>query len=137
VRPVTALDDDSVIANACESAPLQVVTGVRRQDAFWLKGQPYSLDNLLDFDPRAAAFEGAPHQAFLSALSYHRWHSPVSGTVRSVKVVNGSYYQPTATRVSTARWGPTPAPRTSPSPSSPQWRPGHSSSSRPTTPKSA
>ena len=53
-------DDDSVIANACESAPLQVVTGVRRQDAFWLKGQPYSLDNLLDFDPRAAAFEGAP-----------------------------------------------------------------------------
>ncbi|MFQ2428747.1 phosphatidylserine decarboxylase family protein [Aeromonas caviae] len=93
VRPVTAPDDDSVIANACESAPLQVVTGVRRQDAFWLKGQPYSLDNLLDFDPRAAAFEGGTlYQAFLSALSYHRWHSPVSGTVRSVKVVNGSYY---------------------------------------------
>lgn len=93
VRPVTAPDDDSVIANACESAPLQVVKGVRRQDAFWLKGQPYSLDNLLDFDPRAAAFEGGTlYQAFLSALSYHRWHSPVSGTVRSVKVVNGSYY---------------------------------------------
>ncbi|MFQ2100413.1 phosphatidylserine decarboxylase family protein [Aeromonas sanarellii] len=93
VRPVTAPDDDSVIANACESAPLQVVRGVRRQDAFWLKGQPYSLDNLLDFDPRAAAFEGGTlYQAFLSALSYHRWHSPVSGTVRSVKVVNGSYY---------------------------------------------
>ncbi len=93
VRPVTAPDDDSVIANACESAPLQVVTGVRRQDAFWLKGQPYSLDNLLDFDPRAAAFEGGTlYQAFLSALSYHRWHSPMSGTVRSVKVVNGSYY---------------------------------------------
>lgn len=93
VRPVTAPDDDSVIANACESAPLQVVTGVRRQDAFWLKGQPYSLDNLLDFDPRVAAFEGGTlYQAFLSALSYHRWHSPVSGTVRSVKVVNGSYY---------------------------------------------
>ncbi|MGU5723098.1 phophatidylserine decarboxylase associated domain-containing protein [Aeromonas caviae] len=93
VRSVTAPDDDSVIANACESAPLQVVTGVRRQDAFWLKGQPYSLDNLLDFDPRAAAFEGGTlYQAFLSALSYHRWHSPVSGTVRSVKVVNGSYY---------------------------------------------
>ncbi|MDX7709203.1 phosphatidylserine decarboxylase family protein [Aeromonas caviae] len=93
VRPVTAPDDDSVIANACESAPLQVVTGVRRQDAFWLKGQPYSLDNLLDFDPRTAAFEGGTlYQAFLSALSYHRWHSSVSGTVRSVKVVNGSYY---------------------------------------------
>ncbi|OEC42191.1 phosphatidylserine decarboxylase family protein [Aeromonas sp. DNP9] len=93
VRPVAAPDDDNVIANACESAPLQVAKRVRRQDSFWLKGQPYSLDNLLDFDPRAAQFEGGTiYQAFLSALSYHRWHSPVSGTVRSVKVVNGSYY---------------------------------------------
>ena len=31
-------------------------------------------------------------QAFLSALSYHRWHSPVSGTVVKTKVINGSYY---------------------------------------------
>ncbi|KUE78871.1 phosphatidylserine decarboxylase [Aeromonas schubertii] len=93
VRPVSAPDDDAVIVNACESAPLQVVKRVQRQEAFWLKGQHYSLDNLLDFDPGAAGFVGGTvYQAFLSALSYHRWHSPVSGTVRSVKVVNGSYY---------------------------------------------
>ncbi|ENY71654.1 phosphatidylserine decarboxylase family protein [Aeromonas diversa] len=93
VRPVAAPDDDAIIVNACESAPLQVVKKVQRQEAFWLKGQHYSLDNLLDFDPHAAEFVGGTvYQAFLSALSYHRWHSPVSGTVRSVKVVNGSYY---------------------------------------------
>ena len=104
VRPVTAPNDDSVIANACESAPLQVVRGVRRQDAFWLKGQPYSLDNLLDFDPRAAAFEGGTlYQAFLSALSYHRWHSPVSGTVRSVRWSAAATTSPTAIGVSTTR----------------------------------
>ncbi|MGY3887933.1 phosphatidylserine decarboxylase family protein [Aeromonas aquatica] len=93
VRPVSAQGNDGVIVNACESAPLQVKTGVSRSDRFWLKGQPYSLDNMLDFDETASQFEGGTvYQAFLSALSYHRWHSPVSGTIRKVRVVNGTYY---------------------------------------------
>lgn len=93
VRPVTAPEDDNVIANACESTPLRLARGVRRQDSFWVKEQPYSLVNLLDFDPLAAQFEGGTiYQAFLSALSYHRWHSPVKGTVRSVKKVSGTYF---------------------------------------------
>ncbi|MFM5510524.1 phosphatidylserine decarboxylase family protein [Aeromonas rivipollensis] len=93
VRPVSAPEDDSVIVSACESAPLQVKSGVSRSDRFWLKGQPYSLDNMLDFDDTAPLFDGGTvYQAFLSALSYHRWHSPVSGTIRKVRVVNGTYY---------------------------------------------
>lgn len=93
VRPVSAPTDDSVIVNACESAPLQVRKEVSRSDQFWLKGQPYSLENMLDFDDLAPRFEGGTvYQAFLSALSYHRWHSPVSGTIRKVRVVNGTYY---------------------------------------------
>lgn len=31
-------------------------------------------------------------QAFLSALSYHRWHCPVTGTVKRVELVDGTYY---------------------------------------------
>jgi len=31
-------------------------------------------------------------QAFLSALSYHRWHSPVSGTIKKAFVVDGTYF---------------------------------------------
>ena len=93
VRPVSGQGDDSVIVNACESAPLQVKTGVSLDARFWLKGQPYALENLLDFDEHASLFEGGTvYQAFLSALSYHRWHSPVSGTIRKASVVNGSYY---------------------------------------------
>ena len=66
---------------------------VSRSDQFWLKGQPYSLDNMLDFDDLAPRFEGGTvYQAFLSALSYHRWHSPVSGIIRKVRIVNGTYY---------------------------------------------
>lgn len=91
VRPVAEGDD--VIANACESAPLHVVTNVARSSKFWLKGQPYSLDNMMNFDPLAEKFVGGTvYQAFLSALSYHRWNSPVSGTVKKSFMVNGSYY---------------------------------------------
>lgn len=91
IRPVAA--GDNVIANACESAPLQVVPKVAESTEFWLKGQPYSLQNMLNFDPLAEQFNGGTvYQAFLSALSYHRWNSPVSGTVTKAFVVNGSYY---------------------------------------------
>lgn len=93
VRPVTAPDDDSIIVNACESAPLQVATNVALSDQFWLKGQPYSLENMMNFDPLAPQFEGGTvYQAFLSALSYHRWHSPVNGRIVKTAIVNGSYY---------------------------------------------
>lgn len=93
VRPVSSPSDPSVIVNACESAPLQVVKDVAANDEFWLKGQPYSLTDMMANDPLAGQFTGGTvYQAFLSALSYHRWHSPVDGTVVSAFVVPGSYY---------------------------------------------
>jgi phosphatidylserine decarboxylase len=93
VRPLPPSDDDTIIVNACESAPLRVKTGVPLDARFWLKGQPYSLVNMLDFDELAPQFAGGTvYQAFLNALSYHRWNSPVSGVVRKAYVVNGSYY---------------------------------------------
>lgn len=93
VRPVASPDDDAVVANACESAPLQAVCGVELSARFWLKKQPYSLLDMMNFDPLANEFAGGTvYQAFLSALSYHRWHSPVSGVVKKAFVVNGTYY---------------------------------------------
>jgi phosphatidylserine decarboxylase len=35
---------------------------------------------------------GTVYQAFLSAENYHRWHSPVSGTVKLIRHVEGTYY---------------------------------------------
>lgn len=89
LRPV----GDAPIVNACESAPLQVKTGVALEENIWAKGQPYSLTDMLNGDPLAAQFEGGTvYQAFLSALSYHRWNSPVDGTIEKTAVVDGSYY---------------------------------------------
>ncbi|KAJ0160665.1 Phosphatidylserine decarboxylase proenzyme 3 [Colletotrichum tanaceti] len=82
-----------VVTNACESAPLRVVADVKLRDNFALKGQPYSLVDMLNDNPLAPGFAGGTvYQAFLNALSYHRWHAPVSGTFVGVEMVRGTYY---------------------------------------------
>jgi phosphatidylserine decarboxylase len=92
-RPVASPEDDAVVANACESAPYRVARNVQLRDEFWIKAQPYSLAHMLGNDSRAVEFAGGTvYQAFLSALSYHRWHSPVGGTIVGTRLIEGSYY---------------------------------------------
>ncbi len=98
-RPVASPDDDSIIANSCESAPYKLATNVKQNDQFWIKSEPYSLYHMLDGDPLTVLFEGGAtvYQAFLSALSYHRWHSPVSGRIVKTRLIPGSYYSESPT----------------------------------------
>ncbi len=92
-RPIADPDNDKVIVSGCESTPYAIKTDVKRTDDFWIKSQPYSLHDLLAGDPAVDQFVGGTvYQAFLDAHSYHRWHSPVSGTIRRAYVVEGSYY---------------------------------------------
>ena len=96
IRPVESPDDDSIVANACESAPYQISENVQQRDFFWIKKQRYSLDFILNMSDLAKQFHGGTvYQAFLSATSYHRWHSPVSGTIYKTELVDGSYYSQT------------------------------------------
>lgn len=93
VRPVADPDNLASIANACESAPYRIARNVQQHDTFWIKGQPYSVQHMLANDPAAEQFYGGTiYQAFLSALSYHRWHSPVSGQIVNAYVIPGTYY---------------------------------------------
>jgi phosphatidylserine decarboxylase len=92
-RPVASPDDDKVIVSACESTPYGISTDVRRQDRFWIKSQPYSLEDMLANDDSVDQFVGGTvYQAFLSAINYHRWHSPVAGTIVRAFVKEGTYY---------------------------------------------
>jgi phosphatidylserine decarboxylase len=92
-RPVESADDDDVIVSACESTPYGLATGVQLEDRFWIKSQPYSLRDMLANDESAAQFAGGTvYQAFLSATNYHRWHSPVAGTIVRAFVTEGTYY---------------------------------------------
>lgn len=104
IRPVEAPDNEPnderwpdptlCINNACESAPLNIRKRVELWDSFFLKGQSYSLLNMLDMNHGMARqfVGGSVYQAYLSALSYHRWHAPVTGTVKSIEMVPGTYY---------------------------------------------
>lgn len=95
-RPVVSPNDDNVIANACESAPYKLAQNVKWQDQFWIKDQPYSLSHMMADDALAQQFVGGTiYQAFLSAASYHRWHSPVSGRIVKTRLIDGSYYAQT------------------------------------------
>ncbi|KAJ6520817.1 phosphatidylserine decarboxylase family protein [Mycena vulgaris] len=92
-RPVASPDDDSVVANCCESKAYNVARDSKLRDKFFIKSQPYSVLDMLAHDPLAAQFAGATiYQAFLSALSYHRWHVPVSGTIVRAFVEDGTYF---------------------------------------------
>ncbi|KAH7232776.1 phosphatidylserine decarboxylase-domain-containing protein [Fusarium tricinctum] len=94
LRPVVEPTNSSILNNSCESGPLQYKQNVQASDRFLLKGQPYSLENMLNFDQsRVQQFKnGSVYQAFVSALSYHRWSSPVNGTVVDYVNVPGTYY---------------------------------------------
>jgi phosphatidylserine decarboxylase len=92
-RPVAHPDDDRVVVNACESAPFRIARRAKYRDRFWIKSQPYSIAHMLANDDLAPLFaDGTVYQAYLSPLSYHRWHSPVSGTVTKAYVKDGTYY---------------------------------------------
>ena len=48
---------------------------------------------MLDNDPLTENFVGGTvYQAFLSALSYHRWHAPISGKIVKTKIIDGTYF---------------------------------------------
>jgi len=95
-RPIAEPDNDKVIVSACESTPYHISTHVKKQDTFWLKSQPYSLRDMLANDAAVDQFVGGTvYQAFLSAHNYHRWHSPVTGTITKAFVKDGAYYSET------------------------------------------
>ncbi|TFB01942.1 Phosphatidylserine decarboxylase proenzyme 3 [Trichoderma ghanense] len=110
IRPVAFPKQPEWVANSCESKPFALQSNVREFDSFWLKGQAYSVNEMLHKHEYAEQFVGGTvYQAFLSATSYHRWNSPVSGKVVHTEVVDGTYFsEPTITGF-TSPDGPDPA----------------------------
>jgi len=95
VRPVDFADDKSLIHSACESTVYRIEKNVQAHDQFWLKGQRYSLYDMLagagqEYVPQFVG--GTVYQAFLSPVDYHRWHSPIDGTIVKIVILPGTYY---------------------------------------------
>jgi phosphatidylserine decarboxylase len=93
VRPIKDPENKSLIHNGCESTVYRIAQNVKEHDQFWLKGQPYSVYDMLSRDSKAQYFNGGTvYQAFLDTQDYHRWHSPIDGTIVDVQVIPGTYF---------------------------------------------
>lgn len=88
-RPLAGPDDSKVIVSANDGTIYRIARDVRREARFWAKGQPYSLEHMLDGHYVDEFEHGDVFQAFLSGANYHRWRSPVSGTIVHQTLVGG------------------------------------------------
>ncbi|KAK0496268.1 phosphatidylserine decarboxylase [Armillaria luteobubalina] len=93
IRPVLFPENKTLIRSACESTVYRIQTNVKDHDRFWLKGQPYSVYDMLNHDDISQSFVGGTvYQAFLSPQDYHRWRSPIDGTITRADIIPGTYY---------------------------------------------
>lgn len=89
-RPIDHPHDPKVIVSACDSTVHKISEDVQKYSEFWIKSQPYSLNDMLANDKLVKEFvDGIVYQAYLDPFNYHRWHSPVSGKIRKAYVQEG------------------------------------------------
>ena len=93
VRPVHSPKDKTLVRSACESTVYRIAYHVKAHDQFWLKTQSYSLYNMLNHDVEYVKqfVGGTVYQTSLDYWDYHRWHSPIDGTIEKAVIVPGTY----------------------------------------------
>ena len=92
-RPIFEEDDPSktVVVADCR---LVVYPSVAETRKLWIKGHNFTIANLIKDDALAQSWhDGAVASFRLSPQDYHRYHSPVRGTVSWYKHISGQYYQ--------------------------------------------
>jgi phosphatidylserine decarboxylase len=92
VRELTFPEQPNVINAACESKLYNIARNVGEKSEFWLKGEPYSLEHMLAGNFVEKFKGGTVFQGFLQVTGYHRWHSPVTGIIKKVVPIEGTYF---------------------------------------------
>jgi phosphatidylserine decarboxylase len=91
-RPVAEPENDHVTSSPADCR-LTAFPSVDLATKYWIKGYGFTLERLLGSAELAAQFDGGSLViARLAPQDYHRWHAPVSGTVRGIKDIPGAYY---------------------------------------------
>jgi phosphatidylserine decarboxylase len=88
-RPVSDPNVPGVIVSANDGHVYNFVTNVNEYDIFWAKGQPYSLSDMLNKQYIDQFIGGDVIQSFLSGNDYHRFASPITGTVKYAQIIPG------------------------------------------------
>ena len=91
-RPVQDAQDAGVTCSPADCR-LTAFPTVDLATKYWIKGQGFTLGRLLGSDDVASRFDGGSMViARLAPQDYHRWHSPINGTVVAIKEILGAYY---------------------------------------------
>ena len=91
-RPIAEPENDLVTSSPADCR-LTAFPSVDLATKYWIKGYGFTLERLLGSPELAAQFNGGSVViARLAPQDYHRWHAPVSGTVRGIKDIPGAYY---------------------------------------------
>lgn len=91
-RPIDEPGNEKVTSSPADCR-LTVFPSINLATEFWVKGSNFTMERLFEDAELARFFDGGSMAiARLAPQDYHRWHAPVSGTVRSVKEIPGAYY---------------------------------------------
>ena len=72
---------------------LHVFPSIEKAQEIWIKGETFTLKNLLLDDSLADYYEGGSIViARLAPQDYHRFHCPIDGIFSHVKLINGGFY---------------------------------------------
>ncbi|KAF1964213.1 putative phosphatidylserine decarboxylase [Bimuria novae-zelandiae CBS 107.79] len=92
-RPIHKKNDPKAAVVVADSRVVTYDT-VPQAKKLWIKGSEFNLTNLVMDVNLGASFEDGSVASFrLSPQDYHRYHSPVSGTIKEFRSLPGSYYQ--------------------------------------------
>jgi len=92
-RPIYDADDGSKAIIVADSRVVVYPT-LHETKKLWIKGKHFSIEELVLNKERAKAWNNCSIASFrLSPQDYHRYHSPVSGTVKWFNAIGGDYYQ--------------------------------------------
>jgi phosphatidylserine decarboxylase len=91
-RPLASPGDESVAVSPADCR-LNVFSSVEEATRLWIKGVNFNLKSLLRDDGLAEYFDGGSLViARLAPQDYHRFHSPVQGTITLNYHIPGTYY---------------------------------------------
>lgn len=92
-RPIHA-EGDARKAVIVADSRVVVYPTVSETQRLWIKGHEFTVEALIMDPERAHVWSNGALASFrLSPQDYHRYHSPVSGTVTWFKQISGEYYQ--------------------------------------------
>ncbi|KAJ6963341.1 hypothetical protein NC652_001839 [Populus alba x Populus x berolinensis] len=91
-RPIASMERDDVAICAADCR-LMAFKSVEDGQRFWIKGRKFSVQGLLGKETYSSAFADGTLVIFrLAPQDYHRFHSPVSGTIEKFVKIPGCLY---------------------------------------------